>query len=313
MTVTQFSVSPAPAQAAFAAALPLNFGTIAAVITGPDAAGIWHGRAPRGKGDAVSPYLSTDELNRRNGHDRVEDARAVRLEDELATRGIMLRGRGADRCGPCPVCGGVDRFSINIKKQVWNCRGCSTGGDVIALVEHLDGSGFMEAVETLAGAAPAAKRVQQTKKTYFDYHDAQGAVVYQVERTDYCDGHKKTFRQRRPDPARPGEWLWNLVGVRPVPYRLPGVIEAAANGHMIVIAEGEAKVDLLWRWNIPATCNSGGAQKWKAEHSAYLSGADIVILPDNDPAGRLHLDAVAVSLRGAGATVRILDLPGLVV
>jgi hypothetical protein len=152
------------------------------------------------------------------------------------------------------------------------------------------------------------KHAKPAKKTYFDYHDAHGAIVYQVERTDYCDGRKK-FNQRRPDGN--GGWLWNLGGVRPVPYRLPELIEAAGNGNLIVIAEGERKVDLLWSWNIPSTCNSGGAEKWRPEHSAYLSGADVVILPDNDQAGRLHLDAVAVSLSEVGASVRVLDLPGL--
>jgi DNA primase len=81
-----------------------------------------------------------------------EQARAVLIEDEIARRGIKLRG-GVDRCGPCPVCGGTDRFSINLKKQVFSCRG-STGGDVIALVQHLDGVSFLDAVARLAGPAP---------------------------------------------------------------------------------------------------------------------------------------------------------------
>jgi hypothetical protein len=49
------------------------------------------------------------------------------------------------------VCGGTDRFSVNVKKQVWNCRGCALGGDVIALVQHLDRTGFVTAVQILAG------------------------------------------------------------------------------------------------------------------------------------------------------------------
>jgi hypothetical protein len=92
---------------------------------------------------------------------------------------------------------------------------------------------------------------------------------------------------------------------------LPELIEAAANGSTIVIVEGEAKADLLRRWNIPATCNSEGAKHWRPEHSAYLSGADVVVLPDNDEAGRKHSNAVARSLTDAGAAVRVLDLPGL--
>jgi putative DNA primase/helicase len=76
----------------------------------------------------------------------------TRIEDEIARRGIALRGRGPERCGPCPVCGaGTDRFSINTKKQLWYCRVCATGGDVIALVQHIDGVGFREASRILGG------------------------------------------------------------------------------------------------------------------------------------------------------------------
>jgi putative DNA primase/helicase len=80
----------------------------------------------------------------------VDAAKAVPIEDEVARRGIKLAGRG-ERVGPCPVCGGRDRFSINTKKQIWNCRGCDKGGDVIALVQHLDGVDFKSATALLAG------------------------------------------------------------------------------------------------------------------------------------------------------------------
>lgn len=76
------------------------------------------------------------------------DAR-IPIEEEIARRGIPLRGRGPERCGPCPVCGGTDRFSINTKKQVFHCRVCQAGGDVIALVQHLDGCDFKAAIRTL--------------------------------------------------------------------------------------------------------------------------------------------------------------------
>lgn len=80
-------------------------------------------------------------------------AHLVRLEDEIARRGARLCG-GKERSGPCPVCGGHDRFSVNIQKQVWNCRGCQRGGDVIALVQHLDGCSFAEAIRALTGRPP---------------------------------------------------------------------------------------------------------------------------------------------------------------
>jgi hypothetical protein len=94
--------------------------------------------------------------------DMLRVARSIPIEDELAKRGIKLRGR-VDRCGPCPRCGGTDRFSINTKKQLFNCRG-STGGDVIALVQHLDGIGFLDAIKLLAGPAPERTDCSSSKQ-----------------------------------------------------------------------------------------------------------------------------------------------------
>jgi hypothetical protein len=88
----------------------------------------------------------------------IERAHAVRIEDETERRGIKLVGR-IDRCGPCPQCGGKDRFSINVRKQVFLCRGCAARGNVIALVRFLDGCGFLEALEYLTGErAPEPSR-----------------------------------------------------------------------------------------------------------------------------------------------------------
>jgi hypothetical protein len=75
----------------------------------------------------------------------------TRIEEEIVRRQIRLSDRGAERCGPCPICGGRDRFSINIPKQLWNCRGCARGGDAIDLVRHLDGVDFKTACDTLGG------------------------------------------------------------------------------------------------------------------------------------------------------------------
>ncbi len=73
----------------------------------------------------------------------------------MEERGFRLRGR-IERVGPCPLCGGADRFAVNTRKQVFNCRGCGQGGDVIALVQFLDGCDFVEAVAILAGGGTGA-------------------------------------------------------------------------------------------------------------------------------------------------------------
>jgi hypothetical protein len=106
---------------------------------------------------------------------------AVRIEDEIARRGIKLVGRGPERCGPCPVCGGVDRFSINIRKQVWNCRpgkGCGKGGDVVALVQHIDGCDFKAAIQTLGveeRPLPAARPAPRPTRSPDRMHNENSA------------------------------------------------------------------------------------------------------------------------------------------
>jgi hypothetical protein len=64
--------------------------------------------------------------------------------------GASLKRTGTNEwAGPCPACGGRDRFSINTRKRVFNCRSLGEGGDVIAMVEHCTGCSFLESIETI--------------------------------------------------------------------------------------------------------------------------------------------------------------------
>ena len=137
-----------------------------------------------------------------------------------------------------------------------------------------------------------------------DYTDEGGELIFQVVRLE-----PKSFRQRKPDGN--GGWIWNVQGVPVVPYRLPQVIEAIAAEHPVFIVEGERKVDLLAEWNVTATCNAAGAKKWKPEHSKFLKGADVVLVPDHDDNGWQHIHLVGSSLIGIAKRIRVLVLPHL--
>jgi hypothetical protein len=96
---------------------------------------------------------------------QIDRAKSVRIEDELARRGFVFKiARCGEGAGPCLDCGGTDRFSINTRKQVYNCRGCGAkGGDAIDLVQFLDSCDFREAVEVLNGAdLPAGSSPRRT-------------------------------------------------------------------------------------------------------------------------------------------------------
>ena len=206
--------------------------------------------------------------------------------------------------------------SVDLEKGVWSDHEAKEGGGVLDLVrrerrcstgEALDwlrdeiGADIEDRRERRAEPAPKARVVAE-----YDYTDEDGCVVFQV-----CRMEPKTFRQRRPDPSAAGGWNWSVKGVRQVPYRLTDVLEAIAQDRTIFIAEGEKDVDQLWRAGIPATCNAGGAGKWPEGLSEFFTGADVIVLPDNDDAGRNHAAVVGAALRQHARSVRTLPLPGL--
>ena len=144
---------------------------------------------------------------------------------------------------------------------------------------------------------------------YF-YHDAGGVVLFRVTRHEPMPDGPKPFRQWRPNGK--GGWIQGIKGyVEPVPYQLPQVLEAVKCGGTVYIAEGEKDVHSLEALGLTATCNPGGAGKWKASYSEHLQGAEIVILPDNDPPGTEHGQDVAAKTRGLAASVKVVELPGL--
>lgn len=83
--------------------------------------------------------------------DWVIRARAVRCEEIIGRWPHQLKRKGRELVGPCPACGGDDRFSIDLRKNLWHCRKAGKGGDAIALVEYVDGVEFRAACEILTG------------------------------------------------------------------------------------------------------------------------------------------------------------------
>lgn len=137
----------------------------------------------------------------------------------------------------------------------------------------------------------------------YDYKKEDGAVEFQVVRYD-----PKDFRQRA--PAGDGSWTNRVKGCRVLPYRLPELLAADPEATVFIV-EGEKDVDRLRALGLVATCNAGGAGKWRPEHSQFLQGRPVAILPDADPAGEQHSQCVASSLDGVATSVKIVELPGL--
>ena len=143
----------------------------------------------------------------------------------------------------------------------------------------------------------------------YDYTDENGNRLFQCVRKE-----PKDFRQRRPDPTKPGGWIWNLKGTRRVLYRLPELKAAIAAGHIIYLAEGEKDVDALVNHGFPASCNPLGAKlngsTWLPEHTEMLRAiASVVVIADKDETGRAHARVVASTLHGIAKSVKLIELP----
>jgi len=221
----------------------------------------------------------------------------------------LKEARGRERRGPCPVHGGKDdNFTVNPETGAAFCQSrCGRGWDIFALEQALTGADFKTAkaeVYRIIGRpdSPNGKRPRSYIAATYDYTDEAGQLLYQAVRLD-----PKDFYQRRPSPG--GAWINDLKGVRLVLYRLPELLRRKSE--TVFVCEGEKDVHCLEAWGLLATCNPMGAGKWRAEYSESIRGRSVVILPDNDGAGRKHAAVIVSALLGVGASVRVVELPGL--
>jgi hypothetical protein len=150
----------------------------------------------------------------------------------------------------------------------------------------------------------------------YDYRDEDGKLLYQVVKTN-----PKGFYQRRKvgevwayslgagpysirdgafkscPPGTPGERI--LPECRRVLYRLPELL-ASTPTNPVILVEGEKDAEALRKLGFTATCNPQGAGKWLPEYNAMLAGRKVMVIPDNDQAGRDHAVTVVGNLFIAG-------------
>jgi len=100
------------------------------------------------------------------------DTEALKAQVDLLTligRDTTLKRvastKGGEYVGPCPFCGGEDRFNVwpNADPPHWWCRQCEKGGDAIAYIMQRDGLDFRAACQYLSGGRPKLKSVTVVK------------------------------------------------------------------------------------------------------------------------------------------------------
>ena len=110
-----------------------------------------------------------------------------------------------------------------------------------------------------------------------------------------------------------GTWEFGYASDERVLYNLPALV--GSPGRVVFIAEGEKDCDRLTALGLLATTNAGGSASWRKHADEYREPfrdrARVVVLVDNDPAGRKWAAEVAGSLTAVVDAIVVLELPNL--
>jgi len=149
--------------------------------------------------------------------------------------------------------------------------------------------------------------------THYLYTDKEGNWTMEAVRREYPEREgkerKQSWFQRLDGNDKPG-----LEGVERTLYNLREVQELEA-GNTVCVVEGEKDVETVRKLGLTATTSPFGSGSWKDDYTEYLLGKRVVLIPDNDEAGRRYADDVARSLLNAGQSPdhsRCVDLSPMV-
>jgi hypothetical protein len=134
-------------------------------------------------------------------------------------------------------------------------------------------------------------------ETYI-YESPDGVPLHYVERSS-----TKKFRQGR---IVNGTKVSGLAGQKLGLYRLPALSRAPLD-QTVYVVEGEKDVHACEARGLLATCNAGGAGKFREDHAEVLRSRPVTIVMDQDAAGVDHARKVAALLDGLADSVRVVQ------
>ena len=146
-----------------------------------------------------------------------------------------------------------------------------------------------------AGSGPKGPDPARKVAAIYKYLDKNGKIV--AEKVRYIP---KSFGWRIPKPD--GRYDYHKPEIVP-PYNVAVLEKSEA----VFLVEGEKDVDTLTKYGLPAVSLPDGAH-WENEYTKYFSDKVIVILPDNDDAGRGYAKAALKALKPTNYNIGITHL-----
>lgn len=159
---------------------------------------------------------------------------------------------GGEYCGPCPWCGGADRFRLwplqGDAGKYW-CRGCGRGGDAIQYLRERRGLSYQEALAHLGlNPLPASCREAAARPSWEPRECATPGELWQAQARSLVDEAVKTLWGPAGQAAR--RFLAEKRGLT------PATIKAAALGWI----PNDRWCD-AGEWGLPAILKDNGQPK----------------------------------------------------
>lgn len=228
----------------------------------------------------------------------------------------------------CPLCNsgkrenGTPAFSVYADDKKCHCFSCGFSGNIIDLylaVNQMTNTpiNFGVALKALAGMYGISsdsdtsgskkknkKQRRQTAKREHIYHTDNGENFARKLVISYDDGSKDCFWE--PYDSDKQQFLIGKLKGRVAP--LYHVQRLSQTNDVIYFAEGEKDVERLESWGYTATCtpNGAGQTSWPDEYNQYLNQRDVIIICDNDKAGKKYGQTVTKNIYRIAKSVKII-------
>jgi len=222
----------------------------------------------------------------------------------------------------CPFPGHNDSnasFTVWAEGNNFSCFSCSVcpEGSVIDFIMGMEGIGEREAIKRLA--AKVLPNEVKTEKSAFDwktakkirehfYQDELGNEIIRKEIHKDATGEKIAIPYNIAGVDR-AKGTKGLNGLKYPVYQLPLIIKAIVDDKTIFLVEGCKDAESLCRLALSSTTVGGATSRWMPQHlTIFPKGHNVVILIDNDEAGKKYGNDTANTFVKHGCNVKLINL-----
>jgi len=209
-------------------------------------------------------------------------------------------------------------LAVSLENGRFHCKACGETGSIVKLIEgsareryktETEGEDFgrSNAITLLIRAGVLKQDKPKEEAVYYYYLPPYYFYpAYRKRKLRYADG-RKTFIYEHYDYEKEMWVVGKPKGCPPLLYNAKDIEKAREEDKPIFFVEGEKDVETLKALGLYAT-TSGGANDWSTELAGEFAGLDVILIPDNDRAGKSWLIKVGSDLLNFARTVKWIDL-----